>query len=297
MAGPRPGLADQVMIVQGSSIEAYQRAVSGFNQIFGASPSLPGIASIQPAQVVVIDPDDREAPEKILRRYQELQPRVIVAIGSQALEAVKDLNSAILYLLVANPEAIIQQRANITGIRMLTAPAPQLTTIKETFPAVKRIGLLHNPQSSADFLSQAYDAAGRLDLTIVSAPASSDREAFTLLEGMADSLDAVWLIPDNTLISPILLNGLALLTLKNGIPLIAFAPKYLDLGAAMAIYTSPEQSGVQAANLVKRLLQQPSAGERKAEFGAEATALTNVTILRKLGLTSKLPSSHGGQTP
>jgi len=295
MADLSPCLAQGVMIVQSSSVDAYQKAVSGFEQAFARSTSLPGISSIQPTQTIVLDPAGKDAVSVVAKSYQTLLPEVVVAVGNGALEAVKDLNGPIVYLLVANPEAIAQQRTNITGIKMTPGPLPQLARLQAALPSARKIAVLFDPATSADFVSLAQAAAGALDLTLVKAPAKDDREAILLIGGLAGQIDAIWLLPEPALISPALLNALALLSLEKHIPLIAFAPKYLELGAALAIFSSPEQLGMQAADLVKRLMSAPAGEAVRPEYGREAAVLANERIIQKLGLIFKRTSPPEGR--
>lgn len=296
MALPCPGLG-HVLIVQGSAIEAYQQAVAGFKQAF-ATASLPGIASIQPDVTLVLDPEHQDSIHDVSRKYQDLQPEIIVAVGTPALEATQGLSCPIVYLMVPNPEPLVRQRPNITGIRMATGPKEQLMAIKETFPAVTRIGLLHNPERGGDFLALAQAAAGQLRLTLVSAPATDDREASQDLTRLAGQVDAILLTPEPSLISQTLLNALAIFSLEQRVPLIAFAPKYLEQGAAMAVFTSPVQSGRQAAELVKRALTGQGPKGAPPEYGHEATVLTNDRIIKKLGvLANPRAAKAEGQAP
>lgn len=284
MADLRPCLAQGVMIVQSSSAEAYQNAVSAFNQELTSTISLPGIASVQPAQTFVLDPAVEDPESVVDRNYHFLRPEVVVAVGNQALEAVKDLNCPIVYLLVANPDPIVQQRPNITGITMMPGPLPQLAAIKAAFPTVRRIGILFDPSTSSDFVTLARKAAGTLDLSLVQAPASADREAILLISSLVSQIDAIWLMPEPSLISQTLLKGLALVSLEKRIPMIAFAPKYLEFGAAMAIFASPEQLGRQAAELAKQLLSAPSRKAIKPEYGRTTTVQTNDRIIQTLDI-------------
>lgn len=288
MALVRPGLAHEVLIVQSSAIAAYQEAVSGFNGSFGPA-SLPGIASIQTTQVLLLDPTAADTVNRVNRKYQDLQPNLILAVGTAALKAVRDLPGPIVYLMVPTPEAVIGQRTSITGIRMTTEPGGQLAAIKATLPGATRIGLLYNPALASDFPDLARKAAKRLGLTLVDAPATSDREASTLIPAMADRIDALLLTPDPTLISTPLLHALALVSLDRGIPLVAFAPKYLNHGAAMVVFTSPEQAGRQAAGMARRLLALPRHQAIRPEYGQVTTVLTNERIIKTLGLIAGSP--------
>lgn len=298
MADLRPCLAQGVLLVQSSAIEAYQKAASAFTQRYSCSPSLPGIATIQSTQTVVLDPAAKDAASVVATQYQSVSPEVVVAIGAPALEAVKDLSGPVVYLLVPNPAPIVGERHNITGISMMPGPLPQLTAIKSGFPAVNRIGILFNPAASAAFVALAQEAAKSLELSLVQAPASADREAILLISSLAGKLDAIWLLPEPSLVTPLLLKAVGILSLDNRIPLVSFSPKYLELGAAMAVYSSPEQQGQQAAELAKRLTRTPSQEVGKPEYGRETTVLTNERIIQNLGrLDTRTPPPEGHENP
>lgn len=295
---PLSGQAAEILVLRSSPLKPYDEAIAGFNRAIAGLAAPPGLKTIAPYSLHQLDIAGPDPVNSAAEKIADLHPDLVVAVGGEALAAVQDLKCPIVYLLVANPDAIGGPRPNITGLKMTPGPRPQLTAIKSAFPTVKRIGLLFNPATSTDFVSLAEGAAQGLALSLVKIPASSDREAILLMDDLSAELDAIWLRPDPALISPTLLKALALVSLERRIPLLAFAPKYLEFGAAMAIYSSPEQLGRQAADLVKRLLSDPSAGATKPEDGREVTVLANERIIQKLGLTFKpLTTPEGQEAP
>lgn len=299
MAWARPGLGHEVLIVQSSATRAYQQAVDGFNQVYGVTTSLPGIASIQPTETILLDPESPDPARDVSRKYQDLQPNLIVAVGTSALEAVKGLAGPILYCLVPNPEGVVQGRPEVTGVWMATAPEAQLTAIKEALPAIKAIAFLHNPAAENDLFSLAQDAAGRLRLTLVDAPATNVLDAIRLLAKLAGQIDAILLPPDPVLINRDLLEALTALSLESRIPIIAFAPKYLEQGAALAIFTSPTQMGRQAAEMAKRFIPAPPPIGVRPEYGKETTIRTNDRIISilKIQLASQPQAPDRSPSP
>ena len=284
MAKACPSLGLEVLIVQTSTVKAYQQAVRGFKQGYDVIAPLRTI-SILPVETLVLDP---KATGTVSQKYQDLKPNLILAVGTKALEEVKDLPVPIIYLMVPNPEAVIGQRTTITGVRMATEPKQQMAAIKAAFPAAKNIGLLHNPSTASDFSGLARQAAEGMGLTLVDALAANDREASILSSRMA-GIDVLLLTPDATLISETLLGALALVSLEKRIPLIAFAPKYLNHGAAMVVFTSPEQLGRQAADMAKKALSRPLHESVSPEYGQETTVLTNQRVVKTLGLIAAPP--------
>lgn len=294
MVIPRPGIG-QVLVVQSSAVEVYQQAVSGFSQTFIPTVSLPGIPSIQPSEIIVLDPKSPDNSLLVTRKYQALQPKIIVAVGSLALTTVASLSSPIVYLLIPDPDFIVSPRPGLTGIRLAVAPAQQLAAIKKNFPASTRIGLLHNPASSVDSLELAHRAAASLGLTLVSIPAGSDREAILAVAERERLIDALLLTPEPTLISPTLLDALALFSLEKKIPLIAFAPKYLEQGVAMVVFATPEAMGRQAGQMARDSQNRPLSGIAFPEYATEATVLTNPRIMRKMGIPPVPPIANQGR--
>ena len=278
-----------VLIVQSSPIEAYQQAVAGFTQYF-TTTSLPGIASIQPNEIIILG---QATSETVANRYQEVKPELVIAVGTSALEVVKGFTTPIIYLMVPNPDAITKGQGNIVGISMMTDPEQQLSAIKATFPAATRVAIIHNPARNGDYVKLVRAAQSRFRLTVTDLPVNDDKEALNLLSSQSNHFDALLLTPDPSLITPILMNGLALYSLEQHVPLVAFAPKYLDQGAAMVVYTSPEQAGKQAAELAKRSLSGQLGTSMRQEYGREATRLTNDRIIQKLGIPTS--RSQGDQ--
>lgn len=290
---PRSGIG-QVLIVQGSAMEVYRQAVSGFNQEFTPTTSLPGISSVQPTETMILEPDSLDNVNFVARKYQSLQPKIIVAVGSLALSSVASLPGPVIYLMVPDPDSIVRPRSGLAGVRMTVLPERQLSSVKEVFPDRTRIGLLHDPASSLGFLKQAQGAAESVKLTLVSIPASSDREAIQLLIKRENAMDALLLSPEPSLISPTLVDALAQFSLEENIPVIVFAPKYLEMGAAMAIFSSPQAMGRQAGRMVREYLLRPFPDSVSMEFSTEAAVQTNPRVIQKMGTPFISTTIKGG---
>lgn len=292
MAIPRLGFG-QVLIVQSSAAEIYNQAVSGFTQTFTPTASLPGVSSIEEVEIVVLGPASAANNAQLTtRKYQSMQPKLIVAVGSLALKSVASLPGPVIYLLVPAPEAIVGARVALAGVMMTPSPAQQLAPIKKTFPGRTRIGLLHNPAVSGDFFKLAHDSTESVGLSLVSIPAASDREAILAVGEGAEKIDALLLTPDSSLISPTLLEALALFSLEKKIPLVAFAPKYLEYGAAMVVFASPLEMGYQAGRMAREHLGRPYTEKTSPTYVKEVSILTNPRIVRRMGTSSAPSASH-----
>ncbi|MBA3014355.1 MAG: hypothetical protein KKD63_02800 [Proteobacteria bacterium] len=289
MVIPRPALG-LVLVVQSSAAEVYQQAVSGFTQAFTPGVSLPGISSIEKVEIVVLDPASSDTIQLTTQKHQSLQPKIIVAVGSLALKSVASFSGPVLFLMVPDPDAIVPKHSDLSGVLMTAGPAQQLAAIKEIFPGSARIGLLHNPATSEDFLKLLQQAAASAGLTLVSIPAASDREAIRSVTELQGLMDVLLLTPETSLVSPALLEALTLLSLEKKIPLVAFAPKYLMQGAALVVFSLPEAMGRQAGVMVRERLSRPFSKTISREYATEIILLTNPRIIQKMGI-SVVPST------
>jgi hypothetical protein len=76
---------------------------------------------------------------------------VMVAVGPQALSYLRDRRwpGTVLYAMVLNPERFFWESARIGGISLNLNPWKQLLAVARTFPAIKRLGILFNPEKTA----------------------------------------------------------------------------------------------------------------------------------------------------
>jgi len=101
---------------------------------------------------------------------------------------------------------------------------------------------------------------------------------------MQDKIDVFWMLPDTTVINAETVNSLLLFSFQNKIPIFAFATKYVEMGALAALNIDPVDLGVQAGEIMKRLLDQKKGGIA-APVAPRKTVLTiNRKIARKLGI-------------
>lgn len=211
------------------------------------------------------------------------KPDLVLAIGLDALKTVRNYSGApIIYLMVLNPSAVVHNGTNITGVSMTISPEKQLAAIRRVLPSAKRIGLLYDPNKSASFVKRARGAARELGIDLLAKEVRSSKEVATTLNSLKGIIEAFWMIPDTTVITPDTLELLMLFSLENNIPVCSFSSKYLEMGALVSLDISALEMGSQAGELAAKIL----AGKRPVDVPpveADTVHLSiNESVARKL---------------
>ncbi|MBI5558835.1 MAG: hypothetical protein HY885_14505 [Deltaproteobacteria bacterium] len=277
-----PALGYEIVVVKGGPLPDAQ-VVSAFAEELVKILPARGPKTIEPHHIEEINLGTDLSGESAAARIAALRPDLILALGREALLSVRDIRSIpVIYLLVAAPELIVEERTNITGIRLDIPPKLQFDQVSRYLPKVKRVGVIFDPARSSHVVNQA--ALNRPDLEFVALAASSAREVPGLLEKLKGKVDLLWLLPDLTVTNPQTLQSYFLFSFQNKTPVLAFSEKYLKNGAALAVTFDLEDMGVQAARLAAAIFTGTPAGRLSVrDISAVKTAI-NHDITEKLGL-------------
>ena len=267
--------AHHILVVQSSRVKPYEEAFRGFSRA----------CRHETIRFVVSEAKEIEISDFI----REEDPRLIVAIGADALEQVRQVGSIpIVYLMVLNPTKIMSEAKNSTGVLMTPSPVQQLDLIRKALPNVSKLGVLHDPNNSTKFIRQAVDAARPLGLELVIREVHAPREAPGALLRLRGEIDAFWMLPDPSVVSPETMEFFILFSGENRIPLITFSRKYVDLGALLALDVDPFDMGMQAGEMAGRIVQGTDIRTIPRVDARKTVKWVNPNVARRLGLPKDL---------
>ena len=262
----------RVLVVQSLSVAPYEEALVGFKSVCDAEITT----------VVLADQVKANLPQII----QSNKPELILAIGMDALVKVKEIEDIpIIYMMVLNPQAIFYSEKNISGISMTLSPEKQLATLLEVLTAVKRIGILYNPDRTGNFIKGAMNAAHNLGVTLVAEKIQSTKEVPSALKNIRNQIDAFWMIPDIAVYSPETVEFLLLFFLESQKPIISFSEKYVELGALVSISVDPSDIGHQAGEMAKEIFSNRVPRNGQHIEARRAVISINLKIAKKLGIS------------
>ena len=292
---PVPGMANAqevVAVMEGERLY-FDRALAGFVAASReAASATSGIKNVQPVtltRVVIGDRSDRAAAAEISSH----RPALILALGERGLRTALAVEKVpILYLLVGAPDSLVGKRSNVTGIDLLLPAEPQLAALHRYLPGLKRLGVIYDHGRTGKLVDEARRQAGRIGIELLARPVGSDKQVPQELEALAGKIDGLWMVPDRTVVRAAMLPEIFLFSLRTGIPVITFAAKYLDFGAAMAITFDEEAMGAQAWAMAAVIFSGTPLSALPPRPAEKIAVKLNQTVLNKLGLRVAVPATE-----
>lgn len=251
----------RIVIVQSIATPVHEKIVSGINSMLKEKP-------------VIVRADAVRSISK---------PKLFIAIGVDALMAVRDLGVPVVFSMVTNPRSMGINGKKITGVEVFVGVEQQLDQLRAVLPKAKRIGIVYAPSSTGHIMGLAREAAKKRGLTLVSRAVRSADEAIIALDGMTD-VDVFWMMPDTTVITQEMVKHLLLLSLERKIPIYALSEKYVKNGALLALGINPTILGRQIGEMANRVLSGENASSIPIEPVKEADLYINTTVAGRFKL-------------
>lgn len=284
--------ATDILIVQSASLQPYLDARKGFIERLAVLPRpTAGPKSIvrHTSSVLVLE-EETDQTSQLTSAIHQHAPQLLVAIGPRALRlAMETPLLPIVYLLAPNPHLPAVPPRRVTGVSLDVPPPQQLQAFLSVL-SFRRVGIIHDPTGSTAFVSMAKESAAALGITVLTREAEHVKEAPGLIKSLAGEVDAIWLIPDLTVLSAENLQYLAYFSLRHNIPILAFSERLLKYGAAVGLELDSEDMGRQAAELAEGILLDHSALPAP-QAPRKVTTKRNEGVLKKLGIPLTSPDN------
>jgi putative ABC transport system substrate-binding protein len=281
-----PALAFDIAVVQTSTSTAYEKSYQGILQQVSQYSSQWGQKSISSTNTTRVLLNE-ENVGKVTARLRQLQPDIIIAIGRPALFEVMNYTDApIIHVLAPFPPDAVRSNPRITGIDLNMPPEKQLSAFLDVFPTIKRIGTIYNPAESSETIRQAKIFAQIRGFEVIGVEAANDKEAIQRIEQLRNEVDALWMLPDRSLMTPAFTESLLRWSFEDKLPLLTFADKYLQMGATLSLAADPFAMGKQAGALALRTtnqLQHEAIPPVNKQYMETATLSLNRRIAQKIG--------------
>ena len=266
------GASGDILVIQSLPIKPYDVALQGCRSVCKARSTKISSSELSEAEVV--------------GRVRKMKLDLILAIGQDALAKVKGIRDVpIVYLMVLNPRTLMNDSDNITGVSMNVAPEKQLSMLRQLLPHLRKISLLYDPGKNSSYVGRVYDAAALLGIELLAKGVHSSREALAAIDGMRGNVDALWLIPDTTIVNPTTIDILLLTTLENKIPVLTFSDKYVEKGALLSLEVNALEAGRQAGEMANRILTGEQVKNVEKEDARGSILTVNLIVAKKLGIS------------
>jgi len=242
--------AQEMAILKSADIMAYEQAIKAFEESIPQS-----LGSIKEYDLQ----GDLSRGRRLARRIRASDVRLVLAIGLKAalVSKLEILDVPVIFCMVLNPDKYNLTTSPMTGITLNIPFSQQISSLRLVLPRVKRVGVIYDLSQMSQRVEKARRQAKRLGLELLSREVGSANDVPDTLRALVSKIDALWLLPDSTVLTKDSLSFFLKTTLKAHIPILGFSPGLVQSGALMSTYLNYDDMGKQAASLAKGLVNGP----------------------------------------
>ncbi len=267
--------ARRVAVVVSANIKPYLEAVKGLRDALEEDP----------VQATVFLLDEEADLNALRKRLREGGFSFCVSVGPEATSfldtALRDSGCPLVYTMVLSPDKLLDgDGKSPCGVSLSIPVFSQITRIRQALPAVRRIGILFNPDDNADFFRQAATQGRLLGVEIVPLEVTAQKDIPETLERHWDAIDALWFIPDQTVISKALVEYAIKEALLQKKAVVGYNRFFYESGAAVAFALDYEKVGRKTGELVRQRFRGVPCREILPPFDV----LVNPRVLESIGL-------------
>ena len=205
--------------------------------------------------------ESKDVPKTILAELREMNPRVFVGVGTQAVLLIRqaELRVPIVFCMIPNVldapffDGKDKAQSASTGVATDIDPKQQVEWLKKMDPEAKNLGVFYSPRTKKT--SEAIQSAGKkadLTVTLISTDREKITDAFTQLD--EKDCDAVLMLPDAGIYNPTSVRGLLLWGIRHQKAVFGFSESIVKAGGFAGQYFQPEDVGNQTHKVVLALL-------------------------------------------
>ena len=242
--------AMDIAILRSSDIPAYHEAIAGLK----ATGPIGAIYTEYDVQ------GDLELGKKLARKLRASSVSLVVAVGLKAALAAKVeiVDAPIVYMMILDPFKHQLTAANMTGTLLEVPVDRQLKIMRMFLPTFHRLGMLYDPAKTSLLVKDAVLQATLSNFQLKSLPVESEKEVPQQLRALLSDVEALWLMPDSTVLTNESVRFILDSALAQQIPVIGFSPEFTRLGALLSLSVNYGEVGRETGLLAKRILD----GER-----------------------------------
>jgi putative ABC transport system substrate-binding protein len=250
----------RIVILKSSSSPSFLKAEDGFKKEIRKS-------EIEAVLIEYDISDESKQEQEIVQNVRDLEPDLIVTIGSRSTaivsQKIKDIPT--VFCMVLNPvssgfvQGMRSSQNNLTGASLDIPVKIQLEKFKLIVPRLEKLGVLFTPDSK-QVIMEAKGVCLDIGIELLPELIHSEKEIPGAVEALAREVDGLWAVADTVIFSPQSTQYILLYTLRNGVPFMGLSPSFVKAGALFTLACDHKDVGRQAGELALRVLsgEEPS---------------------------------------
>jgi ABC-type uncharacterized transport system substrate-binding protein len=247
---PSPVGAAEIVILKSADLAAYNQAVAGFK-------------ATMPPSTTFTEYDmqgDVARGQKLARKIRASDATLLLAVGVKAALVAKleIVDIPVIYCMVLDPAKHDLRAPNMTGIRLDVPVERQFRTMRSVLPPVKKIGVLYDPEKTGDLVEEAHLMARAVGFEMMARAVHAGKDVPAALRALLPQIEALWLVPDSTVLTEDSLPFVMGTALDTNVPVIGFSSELVRSGALVGLSVNYEDVGRQASVLARKILSEPA---------------------------------------
>jgi putative ABC transport system substrate-binding protein len=269
--------AAEVAILKTADLAAYNQAVAGFK-------------AAMPSSTTFVEYDMKGSPARgqdLAQKIRKSDAALLLAVGVKAAQVAKlevpDI--PVVFCMVLDPDKHDLKAPNMTGIRLEIPIERQLNTIRTVLPSLKRLGVLYDPEKTGLLVETARRQAKSMGMELIVRQVRTDKDVPGVLLKLLPQVDALWLIPDSTVVTEETLQFVMSAALDSNLPVIGFSSELVRSGALLGMSVNYEDIGRQAGLLARKILNDRASPFSNTYFPERLRLSLNLKAAKFLGIT------------
>ncbi|MEQ1485535.1 ABC transporter substrate-binding protein [Methyloglobulus sp.] len=263
----------QILVISNSNDEPYQEATRGFK----AQISAQGKATLTELPLSQAQPSAKE--------IERIKPDLIYTLGGDATRWASLQTSTIpIVATMVLKEDVFTQSPNITGVSLNYSLRIQFQWLKKFFPSQKSVAILFNPAENSAIVQEARQLSQQSGFKLVAIPVASPKELPYALEQLANNVEILFAIPDETVMSVNTAKEVLLASFSNKVPLVGLSDNWVKSGAFYSLSWDYEDLGRQSAILAQKLLAGATVQATPPEHPRKITYTVNARIAEHMDM-------------
>ncbi len=266
LAGRVSAESPRVVVLTTQDAGPYQEVIAGLRQALTKH-----VAGAQ-IEVVALQGNVQKAHEMVAEMKKH-PPALLVTLGSTATQAaVRDAGETpILASMIVTADEL-HKAQNATAVILDFPLDIQFHWMQRLLPGANTIGVLFNPQENQAKVQTATRVAKSMGLTLEGREVDSPRGLPDAIDSVFRSIDVLWGVADQTVMTPQTAEPILLASLRNKIPVVGLSTSWVKAGAIYALDRHYEDIGLQCGEFAGKILSGakagsiPVAGPRKVAY-------------------------------
>lgn len=268
-------MADGIAVLKSHDIEPFNQALAGF-------------LAACPQRVAEFDlRGSKKEEQRIVQRLLAAKPRMLLAIGPLAAQVARERLHTIpmVFVMVPNPAKHGLAGDHLQGVSLDIPVRTQLTMYQTLVPSLKTLGVIYDPDKTGAIVAEAQQVATTLGFQLLTSAVMSPKDVPAALRGLLGKIDALWMVPDETVVTTESFKFQLLTAFENNLPFVTVSDIFVQEGALASFSPDYTDIGRQGCQLVTALERgQGSNAEAMVIPPAKVNVALNLKTAGKIGL-------------